>query len=200
MKESKRECVLRLLNKSGVLRPRDLQKIGVSGTYLNKLHADGVVERVSRGLYTKKGSQPSERRTMAEASKRVPRGTICLLSALQFHGLTTEAPFEIWMAIDEKSRAPCVSYPPLRIVRFSGQALAYGVEKHEIDGVVVPIYSPSKTVADCFKYRNKIGLDVAIEALRDALRQRKATRDQLWTAAKVCRMANVMRPYLEAVT
>ncbi len=125
---------------------------------------------------------------------------VCLLSALQNHHLTTQAPFEVWLAIAEKARLPKIEYPPLRVVRFSGPSLSFGIEEHEVDGVRVRVYSPAKTVADCFKYRNKIGLDVAIEALRDCLRQRKATRDELWSAAKVCRMSNVMRPYLEAVT
>lgn len=137
--------------------------------------------------------------TMAEASKRVPHGVVCLLSALRFHELTTQSPFEVWLAIGEKARLPKLDYPPLRTVRFSGDALAFGIEEHKAEGVDVRVYSPAKTVADCFKYRNKIGLDVAIEALRDCLRQRKATMDELWNAAKVCRMSKVMRPYLESI-
>src|SRR5690606_12755497 len=137
-------------------------------------------------------------RSLVEACRRVPRGAVCLLSALQFHGLTTPAPFEVWMAIDESARQPRGDSPSLRIVRFSGAALTYGVQEYVVEGVTVRVYSPAKTVADCFKYRNKIGIDVAIEALRDCLRQRKATADELWQAAKVCRMTNVMRPYLEA--
>jgi len=200
MPSTKRERILRLLKKTGVLRPRDLEEVGISGVYLNKLYAEGLLDRPSRGLYTLADSEPSEYRTIAEAGKRVPHGVVCLLSALRFHDLTTQAPFEAWLAIDEKARLPNIDYPPVRIVRFSGQALSYGVEEHKVDGVNVHIYSPAKTVADCFKYRNKIGLDVAIEALRDCLRQRKATLDELWSSAKVCRMSNVMRPYLEAVT
>jgi hypothetical protein len=110
-----------------------------------------------------------------------------------------ESPFEVWMAIDRKAWLPRVDYPPLRIVRFSGKALEYGVEEHRIEKVPCRIYSPAKSVADCFKYRNKIGREVALEALRDCWNQRKATMDELWEAAKVCRMSNVMRPYLEAV-
>jgi len=122
-----------------------------------------------------------------------------LLSALRFHELTTQAPFEVWMAIDGKARAPKEEIIPLRIVRFSGKALTAGVESHSIDGVKIKVYNPAKTVADCFKYRNKIGLDVAVEALRDCWRKKSATADQLWHFAKVCRVANVMRPYLESV-
>ena len=200
MTESKKDRILELLKETGVLRPRDLKQLGISGGYLNKLHAEGVLERPSRGLYTLTDSEPSEHRTIAEAGKRIPQGVVCLLSALRFHDLTTQSPFEVWMAIDHKARLPKFDYPPVRIVRFSGDSLSYGVETHEVDGVAIRIYSVAKTVADCFKYRNKIGLDVAIEALRDCLQQRKATLDQLWSAAKVCRMSNVMRPYMEAVT
>jgi predicted transcriptional regulator of viral defense system len=200
MTQTKRERIIQLLKETGVLRPRDLEEIGVSGVYLNKLYAEGLLDRPSRGLYTLADGEPSEHRTIAEASKRVSQGVICLLSALRFHELTTQSPFEVWMAIDEKARLPKIDYPPVRIVRFSGDALSFGVEKHEIDGVKVHVYSPAKTVADCFKFRNKIGLDMAIEALRDCLKQRKATVDELWSAAKVCRMSNIVRPYMKAVT
>ncbi|WP_417735236.1 type IV toxin-antitoxin system AbiEi family antitoxin domain-containing protein [Rosistilla oblonga] len=200
MSKTKRERVLELLKETGVLRPRDLKEVGISGAYLNKLHAEGVLDRPSRGLYALADSEPSEHRTIAEVCKRVPHGVVCLLSALRYHDLTTQAPFEVWLAIDQKARLPSIDYPPMRFVRFSGEALSFGIEKHDVDGVEVHIYSAAKTVADCFKYRNKIGLDVAIEALRDCLQQRTATLDELWAAAKVCRMSNVMRPYLEAVT
>lgn len=198
MPTTKRDQILRLLKKTRVLRPQDVEAVGISRTYLNKLYTQGVLDRPSRGLYILQDDEPSELRSLVEACRRVPRGIVCLLSALQFHGLTTQASFEVWMAIDEKARLPRVDYPPLRIVRFSGAALTTGVQEHTVEGVAVRVYAPAKTVADCFKYRNKLGIDVAIEALRDCLRQRKATSDELWTAAKVCRMTNVMRPYLEA--
>ncbi len=121
---------------------------------------------------------------------------VCLLSALRFHDLTTQAPHEVWMAIDVKARRPKEEILPLRIVRFSGEALTAGVGEHEVEGVGVKVYGPAKTVADCFKYRNKVGVDVAVEALRDCWRSRKATMDELWAAARICRMGNVMRPYL----
>ena len=200
MPRTKRERILQLLSKTGVLRPRDLEEVGISGVYLNKLYAEGVLDRPSRGLYTLHDTEPSEHRTIAEASKRVPHGIICLLSALRYHDLTTQSPFEVWLAIDQKARLPNIDYPPLRIVRFSGDALSFGVQEYKVEGVKIRVYSPAKTVADCFKYRNKIGLDVAIEALRDCWQQKKATMDELWDAAKVCRMSKVMRPYLEAVT
>jgi len=196
---AKKDRVLKMFETAGAVRPRDLAAIGVSGVYLNKLHAAGVLDRPSRGLYTLRNEAPSEHRAIIEACKRVPNGVVCLLSALRIHELTTQSPFEVWMAIAEKARKPKADYPPLRIVRFSGAALTYGLEERQIEGAKVRVYSPAKTVADCFKYRNKIGLDVALEALRDCLRQRKASVDELWKAARVCRMSNVMRPYLEAL-
>ena len=129
----------------------------------------------------------------------MPRGVVCLLSALRFHGLTTQSPFEVWLAIGGKDWQPRVEYPPLRVLRFAKAALVEGVEEHTIQGVKVRVTSPARTVADCFKYRHKIGLDVALEALRDCWRQRRATMDELWRAAAVCRVANVMRPYLESL-
>ena len=135
----------------------------------------------------------------AEVCKRVPNGVVCLMSALQFHGLTTQSPHEIWLAIDHKARHPKEPMLPMRIVRFSGQALTNGIEKHTVEGVKVKVFSPAKTVADCFKYRNKIGLDVAIESLRDCMRSRRCTMDELWEYAKICRVANVMKPYLESL-
>jgi predicted transcriptional regulator of viral defense system len=200
MKKTKRQRVIQLFNKRRFLRPRDLDEFNISREYLNKLYVEGVLERPSRGLYVLPDSQPSEHRTIVEACKLVPKGIVCLLTALRIHELTTESPFEVWMAIGEKDRKPKTDYPPIRIVRHSGQSLSYGVKTRKIEGVKVSVYSPAKTVADCFKYRNKIGLDVAIEALRDCRKQKKATNDEIWKAAKICRMANVMRPYMESVS
>lgn len=199
MADTKRAQILAILKKSRVIRPRDVEAAGISRTYLNKLYAEGILDRPSRGLYVLMDDEPGEQRSLVEACRKVPRGVVCLLSALQFHQLTTQAPFEVWMALDRKAQLPRVSYPPLRIVRFSGIALVTSVEEHSVEGVPVRVYSPAKTVADCFKYRNKIGIEVAIEALRDCLKQRKATSDDIWNAAKVCRMTNVMRPYLESI-
>ncbi|WP_177420364.1 type IV toxin-antitoxin system AbiEi family antitoxin domain-containing protein [endosymbiont of Lamellibrachia barhami] len=191
--------VLELVQKEGVLRPRDLDPYGIPRIYLSRLHAAGKVQRISRGLYVLSDTNVSEHRSLAEACKRVPKGVVCLLSALRFHELTTQSPFEVWLAIGEKAWRPRMEYPPLRIVRFSSAALDAGVEEHRIEGVVVPVFTPAKTVADCFKYRNKIGLDVSIEALRECWRSRRCTMDDLWQYAKVCRVQNVMRPYLESL-
>ena len=196
---SNKQRVLALVEAAGVLRPRDLTAHSLPREYLRRLFHDGLLERTGRGLYTRTNAKPTEHHSLAEAAKRVPRGVICLLSALQFHGLTTQAPFEVWLMIAVKSRPPKPGYPPLRIVRASGPALSQRIEAHFIEGVRVHVYDPAKTVADCFKYRNKIGLDVALEALRDCRRRRKATVDELWKAAQLCRVSNVMRPYLEAI-
>jgi len=157
------------------------------------------VRRVGRGLYVAEGSRVTEHHTLVEAAKRVPHGVVCLLSALHFHGLTTQSPHEVWMAIAHKARRPRADYPPLRIVYFSGEALSYGTAEKKLEGIIVRVFGPAKTVADCFKYRNKIGLEVALEALRDCYRQRNAAMDELFKAAKVCRVARVMQPYLESL-
>lgn len=193
------EQVLELVRRAGILRVRDLTARGIHPEYLRRLHKKGLLVRTGRGLYMLADADPTENRTLAEVCKRVPGGVVCLLSALQFHGLTTQIPHEVWLAIDRKAWRPNEPRLPMRIIRYSGPALETGIEEHRIENVPVKIYNPAKTVADCFKYRNKIGLDVALEALRDCRRQRKCTNDELWHYAKICRVANVMKPYLEAV-
>jgi predicted transcriptional regulator of viral defense system len=158
----------------------------------------GQLRQVARGLYAPAGFEPTEHHGLAAATALVPDGIVCLLSALQFHRLGTQAPFEVWLAIGTKARKPTVANPPLRIVRFSEPALREGVETRSIEGVAVRVTTPARTVADCFKYRNKIGLDVALEALREYRRARRSI-DDLTRAARIVRVANVMRPYLEAV-
>jgi predicted transcriptional regulator of viral defense system len=194
-----RDRLLTLAQRRGVLRPRDLEPHGLSRETLRRLTAAGELERRGRGLYIAAGAATSEHEMLAAASARVPHGVVCLLSALRFHELTTQNPAELWLAIDRKARVPAARELPLRIVRFSGKARLKGIEEHDIDGVKVHIYSQAKTVADCFKYRHKIGTDVALEALRDCWRSKRCTIDDLWRYAAICRVTNVMRPYLEAV-
>lgn len=141
----------------------------------------------------------TERHCLALAIKQAPKAKVCLLSALRFHDLTTQAPNEIWLAMDHNAVLPRITYPPIRLTKFSGASLVEGVEFHQVEGVEVPVYSAAKTIADCFKFRNKIGLDVAIEALREGLRSRKASVNDIFRYAKICRVANVMRPYMEAL-
>ena len=199
MEQERIKQVLEIARSLGVLRPRDLDTYGLPRVYLSRLHDRNLLHRVGRGLYVTADFEVTEYHTLAEACKRVPHGVLCLLSALRHHGLTTQAPSKVWMAIDRKARLPLVSQPTMRFVRFSGRALTEGIEEKQIEGVGVKVYNPAKTVVDCFKYRNKIGLDVALEALRDCFRMRKCTMNELSYYAQVCRVAKVMRPYLEAV-
>jgi predicted transcriptional regulator of viral defense system len=193
------EKLVDLVRTQGLIRPCDLAPLGIPRVSLTRAVRRGQLERVGRGLYGLPGREVSAHGALAEVALRVPKGVACLLSALRFHGLTTQAPFEVWLAIENKAIGPKLDYPPLRIVRFSGAALTEGVEEHVVDGVTVRVTGVAKTVADCFKYRNKIGLDVAMEALREAWHDKRMTSDDIWHYAKVCRVANVMRPYLESL-
>ena len=190
--------ILALAKRQPLVRPRDVEARGIARESLLRLFRQGLLVRQARGVYALPDSPVTEHHSLAIAAKRTPGGVICLLSALRFHGLTTQDPHEVWMAIDFKAHKPSAASPALRVVRFSGPALLEGIEHHTLEGVRVSIYSAAKTVADCFKYRNKLGVDVAIEALRDALRSRKTTVDEIHRFAKVCRVANVIRPYLES--
>jgi predicted transcriptional regulator of viral defense system len=190
--------ILSLAAKQQLVRPRDVEALGIARESLLRLLRQGLLVRPARGVYSLADSSVTEYHSLAVAAARVPRGVVCLLSALRFHGLTTQDPHEVWMAIDVKAHKPSIESPSLRVVRFSGRALTEGIGTHLIEGVEVRVYCTAKTVADCFKYRHKIGIDVAIEALRDALRARKVTIDEISRFAKVCRVAKVMRPYLES--
>ena len=191
--------LLRLARRRGSVTRREVAEAGLHTHTLSRLVRAGALERVARGRYRLPDAPITEHHGLALVAAAVPKAVICLLSALSFHQIGTQLPHEVWLAIDVKAHRPRVDYPPLRIVRFSGEALRAGIEKHRIEGVEVRVYSPAKTVADCFKYRNKIGLDVALEALREGWRARRFTMDHLWGYAKVCRVANVMRPYLEGL-
>jgi predicted transcriptional regulator of viral defense system len=190
--------ILDLARQKGMVRPGDLQEVGAARVALTRLTANGQLEKVGRGLYRLPGTDVSEHETLATVAAKVPQAVFCLLTALQFHGLTTQLPREVWIAMPRGSHAPRIDYPPVRMIQFTGDAYEAGIEEHERDQVPLRVYSAAKTVADCFKHRNKIGLDVALEALRDARTQKKATADELWHYATICRVANVMRPYLEA--
>ncbi len=160
---------------------------------------EGLLSRVGRRLYTLADHSPSENHTLAQVAKRVPDAVFCLLTALRFHGLTTQSPHEVWIALPASARKPRLDYPKLPIARFSGKALTMGIEVQRVEGVAIRIYSPAKTVADCFKYRNKLGIDVAVEALRDFTRRYRGGADELARYARVCRVARVMQPYLDAI-
>ena len=191
--------VLALATQRGLLRASHLQELGIARVVLSRLTASGQLERVGRGVYRLPDAQGSEHESLATVAVKVPQAVFCLLTALQIHELTTQLPRQVWIAMPQGSHAPKMDYPPVKMVQFSGEAYAAGVEVVQVDQVALRVYGVAKTVADCFKHRNKIGLDVAIEALKDALAQKKATADDLWRFAKICRVANVMRPYLEAL-
>jgi len=198
--ETATERVLQLAQKQSVIRGKDLDALGIPRNTLVRLVRTGKLERVSRGLYSSLETPATEHRTLLEVCKKVPQAVICLSSALRFHELTTENPFEVWIALKRSSWKPRTGYPPIRAVHFSGEAFEFGITKRSVEGGTIRVYSPAKTVADCFKFKSKVGTEVAIQALREAFQQRKATMDELWKAAKVCRVANVMRPYMESLS
>ncbi|MCL2001323.1 MAG: type IV toxin-antitoxin system AbiEi family antitoxin domain-containing protein [Planctomycetes bacterium] len=185
---------------SGVLHARELPVLGIPRRYLARLCAEGALVKVARGVYQPSDAPDTIHLGLAQAAKAAPSGVVCLLSALRFHEIGAQLPHQVWMAIDRRAAKPRTTWPVIRWARFSGPALTEGIAFHDIVGVQVPIYSPAKTVADCFKYRNKIGLDVALEALREVMAGRRCAIDDLWKYAKVCRVAQVMQPYLEALS
>ena len=194
-----RARILELAREKGILRAGDVEADGCSRNYLYQMHRAGDLRRLSPGLYTLPDAPVTEYSLLAEAAKRVPQGVVCLISALAYYGLSTQIPHELWLAVPKGSRRPRIAYPPLNLTYVSGPAYSFGVREYGMGGVAVRIYSPAKTVADCFKFRNKVGLDVALEALREVWRSRKASVDELMEAAEVDRVSKVIRPYLEVV-
>jgi predicted transcriptional regulator of viral defense system len=199
--QTHRDRALEVARRQGIARGRDFDAAGVPRVYLQRLRDEGILQQIGRGLYKLAGSEAASATSLAEAVRIQPKGVIGLLSALQFHNLTTQMPHAVWMLLGPKDWAPTNPSVSLKIVRASGDALTAGVEIHKIDSVPVPITSPAKTVADCFKHRNKIGLDVAIEALRDLIKSRKgrAGLNEIWQYAETDRVQKVMRPYIEAM-
>ena len=191
--------IIQYISEHGIVRPRDIEAIGFPREYLLRLHRQGKLNRPTRGIYALPDADVTEHHSYAQVTKRVPEATVCLLSALAFHEITTQSPASIWIALPKGARKPALDSPSLRIVRLSGLSLTTGIENYQVDGVPVRVYSAAKTVADCFKFRNKIGLDVAIEALKDCLRQKKASVNEIYHYAKICRVSNVIRPYMEAL-
>ncbi len=197
-RDQKTGQILKLAHNSGVVSTAEVRSHEIHHEYLRQMCAKGELVRVGRGLYCLPDADVTAHHGLARAAKAVPKGVICLLSALRFHEIGTQAPHEVWIALDRRAARPRARHPKTRIVRFSGKALTEGVDEYTIEGVQVRIYNPAKTVADCFKYRNKIGLDVALEALREVLRDRKCSTDDLWKYAKICRVTKTIRPYMEA--
>jgi predicted transcriptional regulator of viral defense system len=191
--------MLRLIEELGLARPKDLGAHGMTRAQLSRLVAKGLVLRQARGVYVAAGHALTAEHTLAQVATRVPEGVFCLVTALRFHGLTTQSPAEVWIALPEKARRPRLDHPRLRVARFSGSALVEGIEEHRVEGVTLRVYTPAKTVADCFKYRNKVGIDVAVEALRDFGRKYRGHASELARFARICRVSRIMQPYLDAV-
>lgn len=193
-----KSTALQLLRRHGIMRLRDLAAQGVHPPTLARLVDQGTIIRPSRGLYELADAEISAEHGLAELARRVPRGVVCLISALQFHDITLQMPPRIWMAVGRGDRIPKVDRPPARFVRFGAPALERGVETHIVDGVPVKVFDPAKSIVDCFRFRSTVGLDVALEALRMALRSRKATPDGVARYARDLRIWSVLRPYLES--
>lgn len=198
MPRSNREPRLRF-PRGGLARSRDLVAAGLSRTEISRRVASGSLVRVARGLYSLPDHEPGEHHALVEVAQRAPRTVFCLLTALRIHDLTTQAPHEVWIAIGNKDHPPRLTYPRLRVVRFAAASLIEGVETPKLDGTKIRVTCVAKTVVDCFKFRSKVGLDVALEALREARRSRRVSADDLWRFARIDRVANVMKPYLEAL-
>ncbi|MEM1099379.1 MAG: type IV toxin-antitoxin system AbiEi family antitoxin domain-containing protein [Planctomycetota bacterium] len=188
-----------MARKAGVIKHRDVTQQGIHPEYIRRLVKAGELERVSRGVYRLAEAEITEYHPLTVVAGRIPRGVVCLLSALRFHELGTQSPGRVWVALDRRAAKPKLTEPKIHVVRFSGAAFTRGIETHRLEGVDVKVYRPAKTVADCFKYRNKVGLDVALEALKAVLHERKAAVDELLEFADICRVRKIMQPYLEAV-
>lgn len=197
--ETQTDKVVQLAKTLGFLRVKDLSTHGLHHEHLRRLCSKGVLLKAGRGIYRLAETEDSEHVTLAAVSKRVPHAVICLLSALRFHNIGTQNPPDVWVALKQRTAPPREKDLPLRVVWFSDASYSTGIESHTLEGVAIHITNPAKTVADCFKYRNKIGLDVALEALKEGVRKRKCSPTELWKYAKVCRVTHVMRPYMEAV-
>lgn len=191
--------LLRLARRHGSVCRREVTEANIHTQTLSRVVRAGTLERVARGRYRLPNAPVTEHHGLALVAAAAPKAAICLLSALSFHQIGTQLPHEVWIALDRRSRRPSLRYPRLHVVRFGGDALTEGVETHRIEGETVRVYSVAKTIADTFKYRNKIGLDVALEALREAWRARRFTMDKMYRYARICRVERVMRPYLEAL-
>ena len=195
---NRKQQILDLARTKGIIRAEDVEAVGISRNYLYRMHREGLLQKSAVGLYTLPEAPVTEHSALAEVAKRLPHAVVSLISALSYHGITTQISHEIWLTVPRGSWRPDIEYPPLNLTYVSGPAYSFGIQEHTINGVAVKIYSPAKTVADCFKFRNKIGLDVAIEALREAWRSRQATMDELVEAAGIDRVSKIMHPYLEA--
>ncbi|MBK9990941.1 MAG: AbiEi antitoxin N-terminal domain-containing protein [Verrucomicrobia bacterium] len=198
MNPRKTKHLMKAFKTATMLPSKELEARGLQRGDIQAAVRSGVISRVASGLYRFSEAEVTENHSLVQASRIVPHGVVCLLSALRFHETTTQAPHEVWLAVPRDSWRPKAK--GIRLVQFAKNALGEGIEAHKIEGAVVRVTSLARTVADCFKFRNKIGLDVAVEALRDVRSRRKCSVDELLRQARLCRVAKVMQPYLEALS
>lgn len=198
--ESKIEKAVSLFKEhGGVLRTSEAERAGIHNRTLYHMLDEGYIEKLERGVYKLVGYGPLSNPDLAIVAKKIPKAKVCLISALDFYEMTTEIPHKVHIALPRTSRDPKLDHPPIKVYRFSGDSLTEGIEKHEVDGVEVQVYNPAKTIADCFKFRNKIGLDIAMEALEQGIEQGKASYSEILKFAEICRVKSVIKPYLEAI-
>ena len=199
-KKDKHEEAIAIIKKlGGLVRTKEAIRAGIHPRSLYEMLAEGVIEKLSRGLYRLVELPPLGNPDIVSVCKRVPNGVICLISALTFHEITTQVPHEVYLAVSRNAIVPRIDYPPVRVFRFSGTSYSEGIEIKKVDDIFVRIYNPAKTLADCFKYRNKIGLEVAVEALKRYRQTKHFSVEEILYFARICRVENVMRPYLEAL-
>jgi predicted transcriptional regulator of viral defense system len=188
-----------MAKQKGIVKISELTSLDVTRATIARLVDEGKLEKLARGLYCLPETELSEKESLIVVASRTPKAVFCLLTALQIHELTTQLPRKVWLAMPRGSHTPKISYPPIKMIQYSETSYLEGIETIQSDNFKLKVYSPAKTVADCFKHRNKIGIDVAIEALKDTYNSNKATMDEFWYYAKICRVAKVMRPYLETI-
>lgn len=191
------ERVLKIAEEKKLIKPKDLIAEKIPTVYLSRLEKQGKLLRLCKGLYSLPETLLDENQSLLEVQHQVPKGVFCLLTALQFHDLTTQNPCQVWLAVDRKAAIPRIRSVQNRIFRMSGEMFSAGIEEHKVEGGTIRVYSPAKTVADCFKYRNKVGRDVAMEALNDAWRKRKIKMDELWEFTQINKVSNVISPYAQ---
>jgi predicted transcriptional regulator of viral defense system len=197
--KTQRDTVQELLETSPLRNSTEFVSAGVDTKTLTRMVEDGEIQRMARGLYAATDYIPGAHHSLIESCKLIGTGVVCLLSALSFHEIGTQNPSQVWIAIPRGTRTPQVEDYPIQVSLFSGEAYSSGIEEHTVDGVVIRVYSIAKTIADCFKYRNKIGLDVAIEALKDVIQNKRTSIDEILRFAKICRVEKVMTPYMESL-
>jgi len=195
----KTDQILKFTKEKGIVRPKDVEELGIKRHILYSLYKKGLLIKIARGMYILPNAPITEYQNLIKVAKKIPSAVVCLISALSFHEITTQIPNELWVAVPRDTWRPKIDYPPLHYTVMNKKTYSFGIQEVDINGVLVKVYTPAKTVADCFKFRNKVGLDVAIEALREVLKTRKATMNELVEAAKINRVLKIMRPYLEAI-